>query len=66
MARRAPIEATGMRGFVLCPKCGDPVAEPFKKELTCVQCKTKFPFEKSAAARGVISFDPNKGRWIVG
>jgi hypothetical protein len=63
---RPRIVGTGARGYVICPKCGDPVAEPFKMELTCVHCKEKFPFDKSAAVWGVISLDENKGRWIVG
>jgi hypothetical protein len=52
--------------YVLCPKCGDPVAGKLAGELTCEHCKEKFPFDKSQAYFGIITFSKNTRRWKVG
>jgi hypothetical protein len=41
--------------YVLCPKCGDPVAGRLTKELTCVHCKEKFPLDESQIRAGLVS-----------
>jgi hypothetical protein len=56
----------GVMRYVICPKCGDPVAGELKKELTCVHCKEKFPLDESKIGAGIVLFNQSKNRWQVG
>jgi len=63
--RRTRISGSGVMQYVLCPKCGDPVAGRLTAELTCVHCKKRFPFDKSEVRTGIVLFDEAKNGWIV-
>lgn len=54
--------------YVICPKCGDPVAgaiPPPISTLTCVHCKHGFPFNAGAVRSGLVVFDEDADRWKV-
>ena len=67
MRHRQPKQPTFMGGgqmrYVICPKCGDPVGPPLKKELTCVHCGEKFPLDESQVVTGIVLFNQKKNRW---
>ena len=63
--RRSSVSGGVMR-YVLCPKCGDPVAGRLTAELTCVHCKEQFAFDQSEARTGILLYDENNNRWRVG
>jgi len=56
----------GVMRYVICSKCGDPVAGELKKELICVHCKEKFPLDESQIRTGIVLFNEGKNRWQVG
>jgi len=64
--RRRRMDGGGFMRYVVCPKCGDPVASRLAGELTCVQCKEKFTFDESQVRSGVVLFDSRADRWKVG
>jgi hypothetical protein len=52
--------------YVMCPKCGDPVAGRLTKQLTCINCKEYFPLVESDVRSGILTRDPRTHRWRVG
>jgi hypothetical protein len=52
--------------YVVCPKCGDPVAGRLTKELTCVNCKESFPLAESQVCTGIVVYDQSTCRWNIG
>jgi hypothetical protein len=52
--------------YVVCPKCGDPVAGRLTKQLACSHCKENFPFVESEVSTGIVVYDETSLRWRVG
>jgi hypothetical protein len=66
MRRQTPGIATGGgMQYVLCPKCGDPVAGKLTAQLTCVHCKERFRLDESQVRTSVVSYDPSTKRWKI-
>jgi uncharacterized Zn finger protein (UPF0148 family) len=64
--RRAVANRGGVMRYVVCPKCGDPVAGRLTKELTCVNCKENFPLVESEVHTGIVIYDQSTRRWKAG
>jgi NAD-dependent SIR2 family protein deacetylase len=61
----------GHMRYVLCPKCGDPVAGPIpdgnqERVLQCAHCKERFAFSDGEIRAGIVLFDDKANRWKTG
>jgi hypothetical protein len=52
--------------YMLCPRCGDPVAGRLTPRLVCSNCKESFPLVESQVYSGLIVRDEKTQRWKVG
>jgi hypothetical protein len=52
--------------YVVCPKCGDPVAGRLTNELTCVNCKESFALAEFQVRTGIVVYDQGTRRWKIG
>jgi uncharacterized Zn finger protein (UPF0148 family) len=52
--------------YVICSKCGDPVAGRLAGELICVHCGNKFELHKADVLSGPVFFNSLRNRWQVG
>lgn len=65
-----PVSRGGFMSYVLCPKCGDPVAgripqPPDELKLTCAHCKEAFLFQPGDLRSGLVFYNPDTNRWKV-
>jgi NAD-dependent SIR2 family protein deacetylase len=61
----------GHMRYVLCHKCGDPVAGRIpegneQRVLECPHCKEHFTFNDDEIKSGIVMFDSKSNRWKVG
>jgi hypothetical protein len=64
--RHSNVGTGGGMDYVICPKCGDPVAGRFTAQLTCRHCKEIFSFDKSKVQYGIVTLDGSANRWKAG
>ncbi len=61
---------SGVMNYVICPKCGDPVAGPLPsgdepRHLECSHCHHGFQFTDDKVDNGPVAYDAAKKRWRI-